>query len=442
MSVIDSTSRSSAIIFRNYRRAGSELHLHCQKIAAVISYRGEGTIQAQEDLEDSIVQHGGIPFECMGFPHVMPVADRYQHTGSWSREDGTCSTDIVCKCCAMRESAKSLRKHYMNNSNVSSEAKVTAVKLYILPRGEYGSSGCHPTNREVARYQRTVYDMYRLAANMPRKPKNENSNPMTDIVVASQIGMLVLMFRLAFARIGTLSQVLRKSKGLESVFLHAGFRTRCHWLARVWADLQYLAMQSSLFEHMQGAEFHQWVPMLRSGWDKLKSKMIQAYLAMGTDLAANTDVNITTSRSSPAHYCEMCTQVFGTRSALRTHEYQAHGIQRGLRRKVVGSQCPICVRQYQNRTKLMWHLYGASETCRINIFLFFPNLPNEIIEQANQAQAKFESEKRQKGESTNSGRGPSSGAWAHWLAPGSPRGTAGDRSTPCGSDSYDVHAHR
>ena len=86
--------------------------------------------------------------------------------------------------------------------------------------------------------------------------------------------------------------------------------------------------------------------------------------------------------------CEICGVDKGSKAALATHKL-SHGIKIAARRKVLGSTCPVCRRDYHGRAACMEHIHHKrSRVCLVNLMLFHPDCEDEAVEAADIQQAK------------------------------------------------------
>ena len=81
--------------------------------------------------------------------------------------------------------------------------------------------------------------------------------------------------------------------------------------------------------------------------------------------------------------CTECNMAFESKQALITHEVRYHRRLRLARSKVGTNTCPICLRTFGSRTKVMEHLHNKSEICLVNYMLYQETLSEEEVEELN-----------------------------------------------------------
>ena len=96
--------------------------------------------------------------------------------------------------------------------------------------------------------------------------------------------------------------------------------------------------------------------------------------------------------------CDICGSTHSSATALGCHRSRAHGIRRWTRRYVLSPECPVCLRRFQNRTRLLMHLHDDSEVCLVNLRIFGQEHADEEIEAADCAQSRGERKAQDKGE--------------------------------------------
>ena len=85
--------------------------------------------------------------------------------------------------------------------------------------------------------------------------------------------------------------------------------------------------------------------------------------------------------------CDLCGKVFLTKGALGAHKFSRHRVTRWARRAVVDSTCPICMRRYANRSKVLEHIHEESTICKVNLRLWNYASPDWEVEAADKKQA-------------------------------------------------------
>ena len=75
--------------------------------------------------------------------------------------------------------------------------------------------------------------------------------------------------------------------------------------------------------------------------------------------------------------CDKCTLKFSSEQSLALHRFKAHGLKNQMRQYVDGTHCPVCLRQFWSRERIINHIRYRSQVCRTNIMLHGPCLSVE-----------------------------------------------------------------
>ena len=78
--------------------------------------------------------------------------------------------------------------------------------------------------------------------------------------------------------------------------------------------------------------------------------------------------------------CYLCGLDFASRQAAAVHAFKAHGIKSSIRRKIDGTQCPVCLREFSSRSRLVTHAGRASPRCKAVLDARPPILTEEEAE--------------------------------------------------------------
>ena len=75
--------------------------------------------------------------------------------------------------------------------------------------------------------------------------------------------------------------------------------------------------------------------------------------------------------------CDKCNLKFTSEQSLALHKFKAHGEKNQMRRYVASTFCPVCLRQFWSRERVVNHIRYRSLVCKANLLLLGPCLSVE-----------------------------------------------------------------
>ena len=72
--------------------------------------------------------------------------------------------------------------------------------------------------------------------------------------------------------------------------------------------------------------------------------------------------------------CGQCTLKFASEQSRSLHLFKAHGVKNQMRQYVEGTFCPVCLRQFWTRERVVNHIRYRSQVCKVNLLLAGPCL--------------------------------------------------------------------
>ena len=138
-----------------------------------------------------------------------------------------------------------------------------------------------------------------------------------------------------------------------------------------------------------------------SGTGTITLKTIQAALIERSALIASQAAVLAALAAidlSGEWRCPTCSKDFASRQAMMVQRASEHGALRMTRRSIAGSTCPVCLRMYSNRSKVLDHVHEKSRVCYLNLMLWHGDLDGADIVAADDAQRTLEAASRARGE--------------------------------------------
>eukprot|EP00973_Karenia_brevis_P072771 10106831-Karenia_brevis.AAC.1 len=75
--------------------------------------------------------------------------------------------------------------------------------------------------------------------------------------------------------------------------------------------------------------------------------------------------------------CSSCGHIFQSSQSLALHRFKAHNSKRRMRLYIDSTSCPICLKQFWTRTRVINHLEEKSLKCKQQLLLIGPKLTPE-----------------------------------------------------------------
>ena len=89
------------------------------------------------------------------------------------------------------------------------------------------------------------------------------------------------------------------------------------------------------------------------------------------------------SASDSEYLCWRCGETWVTMRSLKLHVLHKHGVRSDMRTFVAGSACPVCLRDFGTRPRVVHHLTYAASHCRLVVLRGdVPRQSAEVIEAA------------------------------------------------------------
>ena len=235
----------------------------------MLQWTGDGITAAKHDLEALVAAEGGIPFMDRTRRRILPTADRYKHTGCWSRGDAKPSSDVKAKMATIRNAGTKLRKHILANKSITTQNRVSAAHTHVFPTGEYGTgTWTSLTVAEKGNYHRTVTDIYRVVDGSsrmsPEAARVTDTAIRPDVEVIKRLGVMRPLHRIIVARFRLFLQLLAHGDVALMTILVVGLKAPRSWLACVIADLTLLSAVVPKWSDMRFASPDAWVTFLKA----------------------------------------------------------------------------------------------------------------------------------------------------------------------------------
>lgn len=167
------------------------------------------------------------------------------------------------------------------------------------------------------------------------------------------------------ARISLLIRLLRKNHFRLLATLVASRKANRSWFQSVWQDLLWCTCFSPKLSSMQGASLSEWCNFLvqpaalRVIRHACRSPEVQNCAAWSFNSV------LPDAAPAPGNFpCNFCLKSFSSWRALQVHRSQLHGFRMPSRCRVDGTHCPVCLKHFGARSRVLRHLAERRSWCR------------------------------------------------------------------------------
>jgi hypothetical protein len=141
---------------------------------------------------------------------------------------------------------------------------------------------------------------------------------------------------------------------------------RVSWTTKVLEDLQWLCI-CPFFDKCREFSFQQWADFLSTNSKSARRELKKFSVLRIANIPKGSGIS-TVVASVAEHECEVCDCKFDTFQKLCLHRFKVHGFKNIWRLYVADHiHCPVCLKIFWNRERLLNHVRYRSKTCRFNL---------------------------------------------------------------------------
>ena len=361
--IVDKTTMIASVLDRVFSCFQLELNFLEGKSEATVLFRGPGKKKALLGLTRSARQSSFS--RCNGSEKILRWVHSYKHVGTKS----DIGSEVSVRCAFMRQSFASMRKHIFRNPHVSVRRKSIILSTYILTKGTFQCS-VWPTLPAplMKRFNACIISMYREITGCTYDKVNGTTG-ISDSDLMFNHELVLPATILKFSRLSLFGRLCAKAP--ESLFsmVHALADCDDSWTSLVRSDLVWLC-NSPDFSSCSSYSFQQWCDSIKDspiGFKRMLSKYVKLRIANIPDIVTTpASPNVISSFFS----CSECEYTCNTFQKLSLHLFKKHGIRNVWRRYVyLHTHCPVCLRLFWSRERLINHIRYRSVTCKHNMIL-------------------------------------------------------------------------
>ena len=389
--LIHKVQRTAQIVHEGYRRHGLTLNYLATKAAAVVTWSGPGSHQANINAH----KEKGTYFQTRDGWVWLPFVPKYKHVGNISQPNNHTAADVARKTAIMSSTAKPLSKNVLGNRAIEQQLRVQLATTLVFTTGLF-SAAVWPTlpARQMARLHMVMLTTYRQIANMQRWRKQEGAN---DARVLLTLKVPMPRLQLMMMRVRLLRRIVMTAHTAMLTILYQARHSTNSWVVTVLSDANWFANAGPKLADYRNTDMQRWVAFVMSAPTQV-DQLLHNIAMEATARACNACLEgaVPVHIDAPSHTCDHCNAEFPTYQQFAVHTARAHKTRREARRYVTGVTCPICLRNFDNRPRLIDHLTEKSETCMINILIQYPPLPTQEVVQLDAEDLEMEKTNRRR----------------------------------------------
>ena len=172
-----------------------------------------------------------------------------------------------------------------------------------------------------------------------------------------------------------LCRIIRKNPpGLvELVSSSAGFEGS--WAHTVGSNLNWCCYHPK-FEHCAGFSFNDWVSHIRDSrpWSSFPRSIRMFLKSPFANISVVWKDDLIVAPCLVHLSCDACALQFQSQQSLALHKFKAHGVKNIARRLVDGVHCPVCLKLFWTRERVINHVRYRSGVCLANLLIRGPCL--------------------------------------------------------------------
>ena len=369
--LIDIVRSVSLHLFELLAMTGMDPNLKPSKTEVLLALRGKGSqVQLRNIMQDGCVFRLASTF---GF-EPLRIVGAYKHLGTWLSSGASLLLEIRTKIAMAHTVITKYRTQIFACGRLSILRKVQLFRSLVMSIVLYNVGAWHVlTKREFACFSRGVYGLYHRVARLHfRKPDMHwtHARVCHEMDLDSPIALLRSTRLRYLQHLVTSGQpqlwgLLQQDRSwwdqmyedLDWLFGLLPWSRYCVDFRTDWHSLHCLLERPGASWKgtvKKGLLLHRKYTTLHYEWDRWHEHIVQRILACSL-LPAGKIV-----ATDSTHFCPVCCRQFPTEAAWGVHAFKLHNRCTPARLVAEGTQCMICLRQYESYVSLVHHLRYSS----------------------------------------------------------------------------------
>ncbi len=370
----DRTHKALPIIHNSFRGFGVDINYGQGKTEAIVAFRGA---QAPAYRKRMFIYDGATTrFVCVDGARECRVVSSYKHVGSHLCASGATSAEICHRTGSASSTRRSIAGRVLCKQGLHIDTRTNAAEAFVFSRLFFNCQLWHGIARSSILKLHNVY--IRTVRSVHNFQRFGTCNNVSDADLLANVKLPSVDVRLRGARLLYLVRFFRFAP-LTLRLLVASCAELAHtWPQFIVDDLEWLFKRDHRVAEILDPRVHlvSWFIFIQShpsAWRRIVSSNCRT--------SACNDPRVEASPGSELGLaCDLCSRTFSCRKSLCTHKFRAHNVRSEPRQYVQVPTCPICLKHFHHRWRLIHHLAFGSKKCfGAMINLHYSPLPTDLV---------------------------------------------------------------
>jgi hypothetical protein len=284
----------------------------------------------------------------------------------------------------MTQGMGSLQKKVLQNSAIKLSKRLAILSAYIFTKGTFQCCTWSDLSQTASKkFHSAIMKMYRITIGIHQGNKEGNSNISDDDILYTY-GITNPEIMIRTARLSLVARIMCKAPKVMTSLIFDMAQSKIGWPETVLHDLQWLC-GAEKFNGRCEWTFEDWGPYIQSN-SKYFRLMVRKYSLLRYANAYCPPQGVPSSSEPAILPCPVdgCTFSAKSKQQMAMHAFKVHKV-KSIWKNYLGNLlfCPICLKYFHTRERVLNHVRYRSETCRHNLVLRFTDTlwtDNEIAE--------------------------------------------------------------
>ena len=362
---------------------GFELSYGQGKTAALMSFRGVGSIKARQECENKFPESLPIVTEFQGVIQV-PIVAHYKHLGAYLDRSGSVQSEVKIRAGQTAAKVAPLKRILRNQQIPLKQRRIILQSMAVSVLTMHIGTWCNIGVEAFKTWKSAVFKTY---ATLHRRWNEGECTHRTLVEMAHEAGNAMPMELLHLGRLRLFRHMLQEADiFLVSLLLwNHRIAENKSWISALKGSLLWMQDQLGdlgLPDEVWGLRTHQDWDAVSRHHERIRIMIRHAKQSHLWRIRVMQEMQCSNSQqeallkemnwqSPPPQEndrentvsCTTCGQMFPSQAALATHEQRRHGARIAVRRFARDAICRICQRNYHVRTKLLHHWHHGGTGC-------------------------------------------------------------------------------
>jgi len=374
--IVSKTVSVAKTAFDTFASYAMPLNFEAGKSEAVVQFAGDGKREALRKMSKGAHV---VNFSAIGGRIVsLRFVDGYKHVGTKLAAGARLGGEVSMRCGAMRSGSYRLRKCVLKNQSIVLDKRLFILQCYLLTKGTFQCSTWSELPASVyKRFHSCIMSLYRDVCGCYYG--NPSGNKMvSDVDMLYNFPIMCPHTILRVARIQLFIRLVRKAPPVLMKLVSDMASLSSGWTHSLLGDLRWLSLcpkfetiAGQLGDNSVNTDIYDcWFAYARDN-HKFMSREVKKFARTRIANIPPLDdgkAGMTNLACDSNHECEICNLSFDTFQKMCLHKFKKHGV-KNIWRLYIGSftHCPVCLRQFWSRERLLNHVRYRSKVCKYNL---------------------------------------------------------------------------